>query len=69
MGSDLYISIDVQHDGGGHRDPKVWSALWEGPSTDLDCHVKPDLILIYRKPDKNTLQLVHLGSHHELFGK
>lgn len=35
MGSDLYISIDVQHDGGGHRDPKVWSALWEGPSTDL----------------------------------
>ena len=35
MGSDLYISIDVQHDGGGHRNPKVWSALWEGSSTDL----------------------------------
>ena len=33
MGSDLYISIDVQHDGGGHRDPKVWSALW-GRSVD-----------------------------------
>jgi mRNA interferase YafQ len=31
-----------------------------------DCHVKPDLVLIYRKPDKQTLQLVRLGSHSEL---
>lgn len=31
-----------------------------------DCHVKPDLVLIYRKPDANTLQLVRLGSHSEL---
>ncbi len=31
-----------------------------------DCHVKPDLILIYRKPDENTLELVRLGSHSEL---
>ena len=31
-----------------------------------DCHVKPDLILIYRKPDDLTLQLVRLGSHSEL---
>ncbi len=31
-----------------------------------DCHIKPDLILIYRKPDTNTLQLVRLGSHSEL---
>lgn len=31
-----------------------------------DCHVKPDLILIYRKPDVETLQLVRLGSHAEL---
>lgn len=31
-----------------------------------DCHVKPDLILIYRKPDLDTLQLVRLGSHSEL---
>ena len=35
MGSDLYISINVQHDDGGHRDPKVWSSLWEGPSDGL----------------------------------
>ncbi len=31
-----------------------------------DCHIKPDLILIYRKPDPDTLQLVRLGSHTEL---
>nr|WP_269845105.1 type II toxin-antitoxin system mRNA interferase toxin, RelE/StbE family [Geothermobacter hydrogeniphilus] len=31
-----------------------------------DCHVKPDLVLIYRKPDKQTLQLVRLGSHSQL---
>ena len=31
-----------------------------------DCHIKPDLILIYRKPDPQTLQLVRLGSHSEL---
>jgi len=31
-----------------------------------DCHIKPDLVLIYRKPDAATLQLVRLGSHAEL---
>lgn len=31
-----------------------------------DCHVRPDLILIYRKPDNGTLDLVRLGSHSEL---
>ncbi len=31
-----------------------------------DCHVKPDLVLIYRKPDNQVLQLVRLGSHSEL---
>jgi mRNA interferase YafQ len=31
-----------------------------------DCHVKPDLVLIYRKPDDQVLQLVRLGSHSEL---
>jgi len=31
-----------------------------------DCHIKPDLVLIYRKPDEETLQLVRLGSHSEL---
>jgi mRNA interferase YafQ len=31
-----------------------------------DCHVRPDLILIYRKPDDSTLDLIRLGSHSEL---
>ncbi len=30
-----------------------------------DCHIKPDLVLIYEKYD-NVLQLVRLGSHSEL---
>jgi len=35
-----------------------------------ECHIKPDLLLllIYRKPDANTLRLARLGSHSELFG-
>ena len=31
-----------------------------------DCHIKPDLVLIYQKPDEKTLLLVRLGSHSEL---
>jgi mRNA interferase YafQ len=31
-----------------------------------DCHIKPDLILIYRIPDADKLELVRLGSHSEL---
>ena len=31
-----------------------------------DCHVKPDLVMIDRKLDDATLQLVRLGSHSEL---
>jgi mRNA interferase YafQ len=33
-----------------------------------ECHLKPDLLLIYRKPGTEVLQLVRLGSHSELFG-
>ncbi|MGB7553792.1 MAG: type II toxin-antitoxin system YafQ family toxin [Candidatus Korobacteraceae bacterium] len=32
-----------------------------------DCHIKSDLVLIYRKPTAETLELVRLGSHSELF--
>jgi mRNA interferase YafQ len=31
-----------------------------------DRHVRPDLVLIYRKPDASSLELVRLGSHSEL---
>jgi len=47
-----------------HRDHDL-SGEWAGYR---DCHVKPDLVLIYRKPDTDTLRLARLGSHSELFG-
>jgi len=31
-----------------------------------DCHIKPDLVLIYQKPDDERLVLLRLGSHAEL---
>ena len=32
-----------------------------------DCHIKPDLVLIYRiEEDDNILRLTRLGSHSEL---
>jgi len=31
-----------------------------------DCHLRPDLVLIYRKPDNRHLDLVRLGSHSAL---
>lgn len=45
-----------------HRD-HVLAGDW---SDHRDCHVKPDLVLIYQKPDAATLRLVRLGSHSEL---
>ena len=41
------------------------SGEWRGYR---ECHIKPDLLLMYRKPDGEILQLVRLGSHSELFG-
>jgi mRNA interferase YafQ len=31
-----------------------------------DCHTKPDLILIYQKPNLDVLRLIRLGSHSQL---
>jgi len=33
-----------------------------------DCHLKPDLVLIYQKRGNDELWLARLGSHSELFG-
>lgn len=33
-----------------------------------ECHIKPDLLLIYRKVGDDMLILARLGSHSELFG-
>lgn len=32
-----------------------------------DCHIKPDLVLIYKIVD-DVVQLHHLGTHSEVFG-
>ena len=48
-----------------HRDHALvghWSGYRE-------CHVKPDLLLVYEKIGTDRLDLVRLGSHSELFGK
>ena len=47
-----------------HRDHEL-GGDWSGYR---ECHVRPDLLLIYKKPDKDTLPLARLGSHSELFG-
>ena len=47
-----------------HRD-HVLSGGWSGYR---ECHVKPDLVLIYAKPDDLTLTLAWLGSQSEVFG-
>ena len=45
-----------------HRDHAL-TGIWKDHR---DCHVKPDLVLIYRKSTDDVLQLVRLGSHSEL---
>lgn len=40
------------------------SGAWHGYR---ECHIKPDLLLIYKKSDQHMLRLARLGSHSELF--
>ena len=42
------------------------SGYWSGYR---ECHIRPDLLLIYRKVGDDLLRLARLGSHSELFGK
>lgn len=46
-----------------HRDHGL-GGDWKGHR---ECHLKPDLLLIYKRPDQTTLRLVRMGSHSELF--
>lgn len=34
-----------------------------------ECHLKPDLLLIYKLPNNETLRFVRLGTHSNLFAK
>jgi mRNA interferase YafQ len=47
-----------------HRDHAL-SGNWAGYR---ECHIKPDLLLIYRNADAGALRLARLGSHSALFG-
>lgn len=48
----------------GNRDHAL-SGEWTGYR---ECHIKPDLLLIYRKTGTDTLRVARLGSHSDLFG-
>lgn len=48
-----------------HRDHAL-SGNWKDHR---ECHLKPDLLLIYKLPDTGTLRFVRLGSHSELFAR
>lgn len=44
---------------GQHRDHELGGG-WAGYR---DCHIKPELLLIYGKPDADPLRLARMGSH------
>ena len=46
-----------------HRDHDL-GGNWDGYR---DCHIKPDLVLIYSIAEPDILRLARLGSHSELF--
>jgi mRNA interferase YafQ len=48
-----------------HRD----HALGGNWKNHRECHLRPNLLLIYKRPDTETLRLVRMGSHSELFAK
>lgn len=60
----LYKLINDEELPEKYRDHAL-SGDWSGYR---ECHVKPDLLLIYKKADEDTLRLARLGSHSELFG-
>ena len=47
----------------GNNDHQL-KGKWKGAR---DCHLKPDLVMIYRRT-KTEIELDRLGSHSELFG-
>ena len=57
LGPILVALVDDQLLESQHHD----HALSGGWKDHRDCHVKPDLVLIYQKPAADTLRLVRLG--------
>ena len=58
----LKTLADDRQLGERHRDHAL-TGEWQDHR---DCHIRPDLIFIYRKSGEDVLQLVRLGSHSEL---
>lgn len=63
--SDVVASLQVDRALPDSNRDHALSGGWVGYR---ECHLKPDLLLIYGKPDTDTLRLARLGSHSELFG-
>ncbi len=50
-----------------HLEPRHHDHALSGEWGDFrDCHLKPDLLLIYQKSGADILRLVRIGSHAEL---
>lgn len=68
LGTDLKQVLDAlvldQVLAASYRDHSL-TGEWTGYR---ECHVKPDLLLIYKTEDSDKLILARLGSHSELFG-
>ncbi len=58
LASDLPLSA--------HNRDHALTGEWKGFR---DCHIHPDLVLIYRKSNPDLLELARIGSHSELFNK
>lgn len=61
----LDLLADDQPIAARHRDHAL-GGNWKGHR---ECHLKPDLLLIYKLPDDKTLRLTRLGTHSELLGR
>ena len=59
----IYYLINDHEIPSKYRDHAL-SGEWSGFR---ECHIKPDLLLIY-ETGEDSIQLVRLGSHSELFG-
>ena len=63
----IYIDVVSKLLNGVPLDSKYKDHFLQGYSEGYkECHLKPDLLLIYRIY-KNELQLIDIGSHSELF--
>ena len=46
--------------------PHKLHGIYEGC---MECHVEDDSLLIWIDEETNTIKLMRLGTHHELFGR